>query len=42
MNAHKIDVSGAVLRSAHGFRYTYVANNARFEKFGPKASGTDW
>ncbi|QNR69866.1 hypothetical protein IAQ67_13140 [Paenibacillus peoriae] len=42
MNAHKIDVSGAVLHSDHGFQYTSTAYNTRLEKFGSKASGADW
>ncbi|MGR6127343.1 hypothetical protein [Paenibacillus sp. 203] len=36
MNAHKIDVSEAVLHSDHGFQYTSTAYNTRLEKFGLK------
>ncbi|UZP80490.1 hypothetical protein MF628_06670 [Paenibacillus polymyxa] len=36
MNAHKIDVSGAVLHSDHVFQYTSTAYNTRLEKFSLK------
>ncbi|WP_257791070.1 hypothetical protein [Paenibacillus polymyxa] len=36
MNAHKIDVSGAVLHSDHSFQYTSTPYNTRLEKFSLK------
>ncbi|WP_339200212.1 hypothetical protein MKY24_13995 [Paenibacillus sp. FSL P2-0322] len=42
MNAHKIDVSRAVLHSDHGFQYTSTAYTQDLKSSASKASGADW